>query len=287
MQNLIKITSISVIILALSGIAYAGNYVKISDDVQLYYEEAGKGTPLIFIPGWTMTTEFYKKQLAYFQKKYRVIVYDPRSHGRSSRTIENNNYIQHGKDLKALMAALDLKEAILVSWSWGVLGHLAYFRTAGYEGIKASIFIDGSPRPQKTKDDEWGSGTAAQCYWWADQAQHDRHGLNKIFAEWMLEKPTPEHMDWIADQSLRTPNYAAALLAADATFADYTKEAKTIDEKMPVLYVLREDIGKIATEWIRANTPNAEILVLGKHMMFWDRPDEFNSRVDVFLGRVK
>jgi hypothetical protein len=31
--------------------ASAGQYVRVSPDLELYYEEAGSGTPLIFIPG--------------------------------------------------------------------------------------------------------------------------------------------------------------------------------------------------------------------------------------------
>jgi hypothetical protein len=39
--------------------AFAGRYAHISDDVDLYYEESGAGTRLIFIPGWAMTTKFF------------------------------------------------------------------------------------------------------------------------------------------------------------------------------------------------------------------------------------
>src|SRR5919109_4108731 len=85
--------------------AFAGRYAHISDDVDLYYEESGEGTPLIFIPGWAMTTRFFFRQLEYFSgsKGFRAIVYDPRGQGRSTKTVENNNYMQRGRDLRALM----------------------------------------------------------------------------------------------------------------------------------------------------------------------------------------
>jgi hypothetical protein len=37
----------------------AGEYVRVSPDLEIYYEEIGSGTPLIFNPGWTGTTEFF------------------------------------------------------------------------------------------------------------------------------------------------------------------------------------------------------------------------------------
>ena len=81
-------------------------YARVSPDLDIYYEEAGTGTPIIFNPGWIGTTEFFHQQLAHFSKHYRAISYDPRSHGRSSNTLENNNYLQHGADLGAFIATL-------------------------------------------------------------------------------------------------------------------------------------------------------------------------------------
>ena len=97
-----------------------GNFVSVSPDLELYYVETGTGTPLIFIPGWCGTTEFFMEyQIPHFSKNYRVISFDPRSQGRSTRTLENNNYIQHGKDLRAFMEAMELKDVILVGHSAG------------------------------------------------------------------------------------------------------------------------------------------------------------------------
>lgn len=42
----------------------------------------------------------------------------------------------------------------------------------------------------------------------------------------------------------------------------------------------------VADEWIKANTPSATVVYMGKHMMFWERPDEFNSVLDEFLKGV-
>src|SRR4051812_19468811 len=90
-------------------------YVRINPDLELYYIESGKGSPIIFIPGWIGTSSFFEKQIAHFSKRFRAISYDPRSQGRSIKTLENNNYMQHGRDLKAFMDTLNLKNAVLVA----------------------------------------------------------------------------------------------------------------------------------------------------------------------------
>ena len=38
--------------------AFAGQDVRVSADLELYYDEAGSGRPLIFVTGWTGTNEF-------------------------------------------------------------------------------------------------------------------------------------------------------------------------------------------------------------------------------------
>ena len=64
----------------------------------------------------------------------------------------------------------------------------------------------------------------------------------------MQRKMTPDEVAWALDQTQKTPNFVAVLLAADGLFADYTDEAKKIDGKIPVLNVLSEahaDAGKV------------------------------------------
>ena len=34
---------------------------KTNDNVELYYEVKGEGKPVLMIPGWTCTTQFFKK----------------------------------------------------------------------------------------------------------------------------------------------------------------------------------------------------------------------------------
>jgi pimeloyl-ACP methyl ester carboxylesterase len=84
--------------------------VRVNPDLLIHYEEAGSGTPIVFIPGWSSSTEYSQRQFAHFLKNYRAITFDPRSQGLSSKTLENNRYLQHGADLKAFLDALQLKD---------------------------------------------------------------------------------------------------------------------------------------------------------------------------------
>ncbi|HEX3024231.1 MAG TPA: alpha/beta fold hydrolase [Chitinophagaceae bacterium] len=85
---------------------------------KLYYEELGKGEPLIFIHGHSFDHTEWKPQLYEFAKKYRVIVYDVRGYGRSTMPQEFSAAM-HADDLKMLMDDLKIKKAHVVGLSMG------------------------------------------------------------------------------------------------------------------------------------------------------------------------
>ncbi|MBW1756594.1 MAG: alpha/beta hydrolase, partial [Deltaproteobacteria bacterium] len=83
----------------------------------IYYVDEGKGTPILFVPGWTMTSEVFAKQQAAFAKTHRVIVLDPRGQGRSSKNGSQYTYIQQGNDIDKLIQHLGVDKFVLVGWS--------------------------------------------------------------------------------------------------------------------------------------------------------------------------
>lgn len=271
----------------------AGEYIRINPDLELYYVEAGTGKPLIFIPGWCGTTEFFVQyQIPHFSKNYRVISYDPRSQGRSSKTLENNNYTQHGKDLRVFMEAKELKDVILVGFSGGCHDIYAYLRSFGTDNVKSCIFIDYMPKPIASEKGDWAEfSDAMEVGDFINATVYDLRGLMTAFIPtMMIREMRLDELDWILDELFKTPTYAAALLGIDASFADYTAEAHMIDRKIPVLHIVsewREGWAESAQTWLKKNMPNSEIVVLGKHLMFLEFPDEFNEAVDAFLTKNK
>ena len=82
-----------VLLLSPAIFAESSSFLTLSDNTSLYYEEVGNGQPIIFIPGWTATHQFFSKQVSYFSSKYRVITFDPRGQGLSPATLNNNDYL--------------------------------------------------------------------------------------------------------------------------------------------------------------------------------------------------
>lgn len=88
------------------------------DSGKLFYEELGKGEPLIFIHGHSFDHYEWEPQFYAFAKKYRVIRYDVCGYGRSSMPREYSS-CSHAEDLLQLMNTLKIKKAHLVGLSMG------------------------------------------------------------------------------------------------------------------------------------------------------------------------
>ena len=127
---------------ALGSAALAGEYLEVAPGIEIYYEAVGEGPPLVLVPGWTFTTKVFEHQFARFSKTNRVISFDPRSQGRSTVTLEGNNYTTQGADLAKLLDHLDVKNPVLLGWSFGCLTTWQYVRDHGTEGIGGHVCID-------------------------------------------------------------------------------------------------------------------------------------------------
>lgn len=264
------------------------NYIQLKDNVKLFYHDSGKGPVIVFIPGWTMSSEVFKAQMAYFNKKYRVITLDPRSQGRSSVTLENNDYTQHGADLAHFLDALGLKKVTLVAWSWGCNDAYAYVRLKGVSNLHAFVCVDASPKSSGGKK-EWAGADYSD--WGAAVVQpvmYNRSQFAQAWAQSMVEhKLTPAEQAWIMKESFHTPTSAALQLLLDAIYADYRPEARLLNSSgIPTLDFVSQHSAVNATQWLQANAPNAHIKIMGKHLMFWEHPDEFNKILSEFLDGV-
>src|SRR5688500_13159583 len=91
-----------------------------SGTVDLYYEDHGSGKPVVLIHGWPLSSRSWEKQVpVLLEAGYRVITYDRRGFGDSSKPASGYDYDTFAEDLHKLMTMLDLREATLVGFSMG------------------------------------------------------------------------------------------------------------------------------------------------------------------------
>ena len=91
-----------------------------SDGTELFLKDWGGGRPVVLIHGWPLNADMWDYQAqALAEAGFRAIAYDRRGFGRSSQPGGGYDYDTFADDLAALIAHLDLDDAVLVGFSMG------------------------------------------------------------------------------------------------------------------------------------------------------------------------
>lgn len=113
-----------------------------STDIELHYEDHGTGQPVVLIHGYPLNGDSWELQSReLLGAGYRVITYDRRGFGDSSKVGTGYDYDTFAADLNTLLEALDLRDVILVGFSMGT-GELArYVRQYGADRVAKLAFL--------------------------------------------------------------------------------------------------------------------------------------------------
>ncbi len=259
-------------------------FVDIDDELRIHYRQAGCGdNTILLVPGWTMSTRVFERQLDYFDGsgEFRFITFDPRAHGLSSNTAGGHFYERHGRDLHAFIEALQLDRIVLGGWSFGCLATLACINRFGSDRLAGFIMLDGPPRPVGDDNrNDWvtyrrDDADGSQEFYTMGRLR-DPVATNRAFAAWMLENTSEANLHWVEEITSQTPDSAAALLNASSVFLDYRDDLVALDGEVPLCYIVRAGQRRVVGEWSANHTPSARVHAFGEHLMFWERADEFN-----------
>jgi non-heme chloroperoxidase len=122
------------------------SFITRPDGTQIYFKDWGSGQPIVFSHGWPLHSDAWDAQVLFFgQHGYRVIAHDRRSHGRSTQTWSGNDMDTYADDLAALLAELNLKDAILVGHSTGGGEVVRYLGRHGSACVRKAVLIGAVP----------------------------------------------------------------------------------------------------------------------------------------------
>ncbi|MCB2188504.1 MAG: alpha/beta hydrolase [Deltaproteobacteria bacterium] len=110
------------------------------DDTELYYEVAGEGTPLVMIRGVGSTLGQWFAQVPDFARGHRVVTFDNRGVGRSSRGSAAITAPRLAADVRALLAGLSALPAHVLGVSLG--GMIAQELALSYpEAVRSLVLV--------------------------------------------------------------------------------------------------------------------------------------------------
>src|SRR4029434_420943 len=89
-------------------------------DVNLYYEESGKGEPVLLVPpSWWPAATWNVVVVPALSQRYRTIIFDCRGTGRSDKPRDGYTVSQFGKDCARLLENLKVSRCHAVGFALG------------------------------------------------------------------------------------------------------------------------------------------------------------------------
>ena len=135
-----------------------------STSVDLYYEDHGTGSPVVLMHGWPLSGASWEKQTAaLLAAGHRVITYDRRGFGRSSKPAAGYNYDTFAADLNTVLTTLNLTDVSLVGFSMGSGEVTRYIGKHGTKRVRKAVLI-GTLGPYLVKAADNPEGVDASVF---------------------------------------------------------------------------------------------------------------------------
>lgn len=185
--------------------------------VSVGYEVFGEGEPtVLLLPTWTIIhSRFWKMQVPYLSRRYRVITYDGPGNGRSDRVTDPERYSadSYALDAEAVLQGCGVQKAIVVGLSLGAaygvrLATLRPHLVTGLVMIGPSIpLTPSSPEREATferfleppGDSPQGWQKYNLGYWHSNYHDFVEFFFSQCFSEPHSTKPIEDSVGWAAD----------------------------------------------------------------------------------------
>lgn len=270
-------------------------FVKASDGVALHYSTTGSGRPLVLVHGWTMNGRFFHKNIGELAKHYQVITIDSRGHGFSGRDLVHLTMEQVGADVETVLAALDLRGAVLAGWSMGMATIYNYLDQFGTDRLAGVIDIDMTP--YLFSEEGWPHsvfGTLDPASSLAVQRQivKDRLGLLETLIPAMFATGSTvdeETLTWWKDQSTNVPDLTALALWVSFSSQDWRPLLPKIDVPVLLAHGRKSQLYPAPVwEYLAEKIPTTETVLFEEsgHSPFWEEPEKFNTEVHEFVRNL-
>ncbi|MEU4697850.1 alpha/beta fold hydrolase [Nonomuraea dietziae] len=270
-----------------------------STDIELYYEDQGAGQPVVLIHGYPLNGHSWERQTReLLAAGHRVITYDRRGFGQSSKVGSGYDYDTFAADLHTLLETLDLRDVILVGFSMGT-GELArYVKNHGHERVAKLAFLaslepflvaaDDNPAgvPQSVFD---GIAATAQAdrYAWFTQFYKDFYNLDENLGTRISQEVVTANWN-----TATTSAPVAAYAVVSAWIEDFREDVAAVraaGKPSLILHGTKDNILPIDSTGrpFHKAFPEADYVEVegAPHGLLWTHAAEVNEALLAFVGK--
>lgn len=269
--------------------------VTTDDGVRLHYEEAGEGTPLVFVHEFAGDLRSFEPQMRYFSRRYRCIAYNARGYPPSDvpGSVESYSQDRARDDILAVLDGLAIERAHVVGISMGSLAALHFGLHYPHRALSLTLGGCGYGAPLD-RQEQFRSESAAFA------ARIESEGMAKVAADY---GSGPARVQY-ENKDARGYAEFVAILAEHSSLGS-ANTLRGVQMQRPSVYQLEESLAELrvptlvmagdeddpcldASLYLKRTIPSAGFALLPKtgHALNIEEPGEFNRILTEFLHQV-
>lgn len=270
-------------------------HITTDDGVKLAYEEAGSGTPVVFVHEFAGDMASWEPQLRTFGMRYRAIAYNARGYPPSDVPPTPGSYSQDRarQDILAVLDGLGVEKAHIVGLSMGGFATLHFGIHHSDRALSITVAGCGyGAEPDKREQFKMeANATADLIQNEGMEAFADTYSVGPTRVQFQNKNPRgwQEFRDQLAAHSaLGSANTMRGVQAERPSLFDLKEAMAGITAPTLVLTGDEDWPCLLPGVMMKENIPTAALVVMANcgHTINIEEPDEFNTIVLDFLAQV-
>jgi 3-oxoadipate enol-lactonase len=271
-------------------------YALTKDKVRLYFEEAGEGTPIIFLHEFAADHTNWEPQMRYFSRAHRCIAYSARGYAPSDVPPSAGvyTYKHFYTDALAVLDHLQIAKAHFVGLSMGSYSSLQVALNAPERALSMTLAGVGSGSSIENLD-----AFRNQCR--ANAEQYETIGSAEVAK---VTREAPSRIPFLIKDPRGHADFYNSLARHDAKGSANTM--RSFQGGRPSIYTLKDSIEKVSTPaliicgdedencidpslFLKKHLPASGLAFFPKsgHVLNLEEPALFNEMVERFIGLVE
>ena len=252
----------------------------ISDDGVMinYYIKGSEKKALVFVHGYSCSSEYWWPQLEYFSKEHTVIAVDIAGHGKSGLNRKEYSMDSFGNDVSTVVEHLDLEEVVLIGHS---MGGPIIVKAAKNLGLKTRLIIGVDTFHDLTTEGIGGFARMAV------------NTMFKLFYDSMTEESiddffideTDKNLQrWVRSDALKSPKSISQGTLDALLTMNYPESLSELSVPIIALNARSFRETKMETNMDIYEDLQIEFMEDVGHFIMLEKPDKFNSWLEAKIS---